>query len=126
MSKTKYSCEEFIDAIKGTNGVKKVIAEKLGVSRMTVHRYLERWVTAQEAYEQEAKNVSDMARSILIENMRLHRQKQEEGKVPVPSSEAKWWLTMKESDEFNEKQRTEITGEGGQPLTFHVVYEDAE
>ncbi len=126
MGKTKYSCAEFIEAIKGSDGVKTIIARRLNVTRKTVNSYLARWVTARRAYEQEVAVASDMARSIIIDNMKLQRQQQRDTKKPADTADAKWWLRMKESDEFSEKQKREIAGADGEPITFRVVYEDEE
>lgn len=100
-SKTKCTREEFIIAIQGSGGIKQIIAERLGVSRFTVRNYLNRWVSAREAYEQECQINLDIADSIIITNLRIQhkKQKSQDGKpgVEVDTSDAKWYLTMKGS-----------------------------
>lgn len=100
--KPTHTAESVIAAIKGTAGVKATIARKLNVSRWTVDNYLERWVTVREAYEEEKAGVSDAARSVVIADIVNNRNVET----------AKWWLRMKERDEFSDKSQTDITSGG--------------
>lgn len=111
--KPTHTAESVIAAIKGTAGVKATIARKLNVSRWTVDNYLERWVTVREAYEEEKAGVSDAARSVVIADIVNNRNVET----------AKWWLRMKESDEFSDKSQTDITS-GGDKLEIVVKYAD--
>lgn len=115
MSNTKWNANEVIEAIEGTGGVKTRIAEKLNVTRQTVDSYLDRWVTVRDAYEDEKAAIDDIARDVIIKALK-------NGDL----STAKWWASMKMSDEFGERHRQEISGPEGQELTFRVVYEDEE
>ena len=70
-NKTKRELSEVLEAIKGSDGVKVVILERLGVSRRTLDTYLERWATAREAFEHEKEMVGDMAEAIIFGNLHL-------------------------------------------------------
>jgi hypothetical protein len=62
----KHTLQEVIEAIRGTSGIKRLIASKLNVHRHTVDRYLLKWATAREAYNEEVENVGDVAESVII------------------------------------------------------------
>lgn len=104
--KTAVTAEQVIKAIKSSGGVKTSIAKRLGVTRQTFDNYLDRWVTVKEAYEEEKAGVSDAARSVVIADIVNNRSVET----------AKWWLRMKESDEFSDKSKHELTGKDGEPL----------
>ena len=95
MASEKYTCEEVIDVIPGTGGVKTVIAQRLGCHRHTVDNYIERHPTVRRAYEDECETVGDFAESVLIQNIKLAFQVQAKEKVPVDTSDAKWYLERK-------------------------------
>ena len=98
--KTAHSAQDVIKAIQGTAGVKSHIAKKLGVARSTLDSYLERWATVREAYDEEKAGVSDAARSVVINDIVNNRN----------VDTAKWWLRMKESEEFGDKSKVEHSG----------------
>ena len=99
--KTAHSAQDVIKAIQGTAGVKSHIAKKLGVARSTLDSYLERWATVREAYDEEKAGVSDAARSVVINDIVNNRNVET----------AKWWLRMKESNEFGDKSKIEHSGQ---------------
>jgi len=111
MGKTKHNASDVIEAIQGTAGIKTTIAQKLAVHRHTVDNYLDRWVTVQEAYDDEVARVGDMAESKLFEAMR-------EGDI----ASIRWYLARVRRGKYTERQ--EITGADSGPLTFRVVYDD--
>ena len=92
---SKFTAQQVIDAIKGTGGVKTVIAQRLGCHRHTVDNYIARYVTVRQAYEDEMETVGDFAESVLIQNIKLAFQKQAQEKVPVDASDSKWYLERK-------------------------------
>jgi hypothetical protein len=111
----KVSAEQVIEAIKGTGGIKTVIAQKLGVVRMSVDRYLKRWPSVLEAYEAEAESVGDMAESVVVTNIKLALEHQREFRTQQDGSDARWYLARKCRDR-GFADRTEITGAEGEPL----------
>lgn len=127
----KRTREEVLNAIAGSGGVKTTIASRLGVTRQTVSAYLLQWSSVQDAYDEECKGTSDIARSIVIGNLKAAYSQQAEAAkrkdwagAVVDSADAKWWLKMKERDEFSERQ--ELTGADGTDLTIRIKYADAD
>jgi hypothetical protein len=63
----KYTLEQVIAAIKGSNGIKATIQRRLGCKdRKTVDSYLTRYATAQQAYDEEIEVIGDLAESVVI------------------------------------------------------------
>lgn len=62
----KYALDQVIEAIKGSSGIKATIQRRLGCSRNTVDNYLSRYVTAQQAYDEEIEVIGDLAESVII------------------------------------------------------------
>ena len=114
--KPKCTREQVIEAIRGTSGIKTVIAKKLGVERQAFDRYLERWQSVREAFEQEKAATSDVARSVLVRNIQLSHKLQTETGKPVDTADAKWYLSRVERDEFATKQETALTNKDGETL----------
>lgn len=126
---TKRNLDDVLEAIEGSGGVKAVVARRLGVTRKTLNGYLAKWVTAELALKQEEKSVGDIAKSIIVGNLRAAYNAQQEAAANknwaaavVDSGDAKWWLRMKLRDEFSERQ--ELTGADGGPLLV-VNWDDA-
>ncbi len=117
--KTKRSLEDVLEAIRGSHGIKTVIAAKLRVSRPTVNGYLQRWTTARVAYEGEAKTILDLAESIIVTNLKLQSEEQKENNQ-VDTSDARWVLRMKD-DSYSPKDRREITGKDGKPIEHKII-----
>lgn len=127
MGKTKRSRLQVIEAITGSGGIKKVIADRLGVARNTVDNYLDRWVSAREVYEDECAVNADLAESIVITNLRIQRKRQSQGEdgTEVDTSDAKWYLAHKGRDRgYAQTRRHEV--EMGEEVVFKVQYEDGD
>lgn len=109
MAKVTHTLEQVQAAIKGTSGIKRIIAERLGVHRNTVDNYLRRWAAARAAYDEEVENVGDVAESVIIASIQARE---------VES--AKWYLRMKcKSRGYVERQ--EVTGKDGAPVEITEV-----
>jgi len=78
MKTVKRTLEEVVTAIKGTGGIKTIIAGRLDVSRTTLDKYLKRWASAREAYDQETETNTDFAESIILGNMQSAIKEQAE------------------------------------------------
>lgn len=61
MARPKFTVSEFIEAIKGTGGIKSVVAKKLGCDWSTVNNYAKRHPTIQAALIAEDESVTDLA-----------------------------------------------------------------
>lgn len=64
---TKYTAEQVIAAIQGTGGVISSIAKRLDCSWHTVKKYIARFPTIQEAYDDECQLILDFVESKAIE-----------------------------------------------------------
>lgn len=112
---TKWSAEQVIDAIKGSGGIKTHIAQKLGVNRLTIDRYLGRWPKVRKAYDDEVESLGDLAESVVITNIRLAEVQQRELGTQQDVSDARWYLARKCRDR-GYADRSEVTGADGEPL----------
>jgi len=118
MARTQqFTAGQVIEAMKGTGGIKTVIAQRLGCHRHTIDNYIERYPTVAQAYEDERETVADFAESVVIQNIRLAFQRQAQEKVEVDSTDAKWFLAMKAKDR-GYAERREYAGVEGEPLTI--------
>lgn len=118
MARTQqFTAGQVIEAMKGTGGIKTVIAQRLGCHRHTIDNYIERYSTVAQAYEDERETVADFAESVVIQNIRLAFQRQAQEKVEVDSTDAKWFLAMKAKDR-GYAERREYAGVEGEPLTI--------
>jgi hypothetical protein len=115
----QYTAKQVIEAIKGTGGIKTVIAQRLGCHRHTVDNYIERYTTVAQAYEDERETVADFAESVVVQNIRLAFQRQASEKVEVDSTDAKWFLAMKAKDR-GYAERREVTGPEGESVRITV------
>lgn len=70
--KLHHTSAQIIAAIKGSGGIKQTIADRLGVHRNTIDRYLARFPAAMQAYQDEVESQGDYAETVLI--WQLHEQ----------------------------------------------------
>jgi len=70
MAKLKLTKQKIIEAIPKTHGVKKYLAERLGVSRMTIHRYFEKHPDLEQETKEYLDSITDQAEYHLIEAVR--------------------------------------------------------
>ena len=111
MKRPKRTLKEVKQAIKGSGGIKTVIASRLGVERQTVDNYLRRWKAAQEAYEAETDVNLDVAESVIVGNIRQAAMLQQNGAGIVDSSDAWKYLNMKGKERgYNQKVDVEQSG----------------
>ena len=61
-----HSAEQVIEAIIEAHGILTVAAQKLGVNRMTVYNYCQRYPTIQKALDDEREKWIDLAEGQLI------------------------------------------------------------
>ena len=108
---TKRSLQEVLKAIKGTGGIKTRIAEKLGCTRRTVDNYLDRWVTAQQAWEEEVERWGDKAEGNIYDSI-------EGGDI----QDSKWYLSRIRKGKYS--TRKEYTGADGETIKLEFVEVD--
>ena len=121
MRHTKRTLQEVLKAIKGSGGIKTQIADNLKVERHTVDSYLDRWVTARQAWADECKLNRDNAEYLVTKNIRLAKKKQDEG-VIVDAKDAKWYLSRVYKEKYSE--RREVAGPDGGALVIEIVETD--
>lgn len=120
---TKRTLEQVLQAIKGSGGIKTVIAERLDVSWNTVQNYLDRWTTARAAYDAEEETTGDMAVSLIRQNIMLGLKNQKEAQQPVDSIDAWKWLKARRSKEYAESKDIDITS-GGEKIRVVLLSDD--
>ena len=108
---SKYTTQEFIDAIAGTGGIVSAIARKVGCDWNTAKKYIDTYPTVRAAYDAECEAMLDLAESTVLKNIK-----------DGDTQDAKWYLTKK-GKRRGYGDSMEVTGEGGGPVTFRVIYE---
>lgn len=116
-----YTAQQFIDAIPGTGGIIRSIANKVGCAWHTAKKWIVSKPTVQQAYQDERNKVLDEAEIAVIEAIRARDM----GTV-------RWYLSTVGKDR-GYVERRETTGKGGAPIehkakvTFDVrKFTDAE
>jgi len=112
MAEVKHTAGEVIEAIKGTSGIKRVIAERLHVHRGTFDNYLARWPTVLAAYNEEVENIGDLVESVIIADIASRNVET-----------AKWYARMKLKNR-GYVERQEVTGAEGKEILLRVIYGD--
>lgn len=97
----------FVQALEGTGGIKRKIADNLGVRPATLSRWLSRpeWSDMLELLETERERVNDLAEEVLFDLMEQRIDLGEAAKV------ARWWLERR-ANGFNSKKTVEVGGNG--------------
>lgn len=117
----QYTAQTFIDAMPGTGGVKSAIARKVGCVYNTVQKYIDKYPTVRQAYEDEQARVLDLAVSVIVQNINMAARLQQETQLPVDTSDAKWFLSRKGKDQ-GWSERQEVTGNDGGALKVIVEH----
>lgn len=108
MDKAQYPREAFEAAIRGSHGIKAVVAERVGCSRNTVDNAMERWRDLAEMLDAERSKLVSMAVSGVVSDI-------ESTDSDVRQRAYLFVLkTIGKNDGFTE--RTEVTGADGQAL----------
>ena len=108
---SKYTAQEFIDAIAGTGGIVSAIARKVGCDWNTAKKYIDQYPTVRAAYDAECEAMLDLAESTVLKNIK-----------DGDTQDAKWYLTKK-GKRRGYGDTVALTGEGGGAVTFRVIYE---
>jgi len=106
--------QKVLDAIEGSGGTTLAVAGRLGCAWHTAKAYIEKWESTKQAFEAETEKTLDRAESLIARNIDLGLRIQQETKLPVDSSDAKWVLSRKGKDRgYAERLEHSGTGEGG-------------
>ena len=104
--KLKYTTEQFRKAIVRSGGVIGVIAARVGCSWHTAKKYIDKFPTLRDAYDNELQFTNDIALSVVLQAIK-------EGDIGT----AKWWLTKKRPLEFGDQQVPPVEQRGVEDLT---------
>jgi hypothetical protein len=123
---TKHDMETVIHAIRGTGpfadsrgkaqtsgGVVVTIAKRLGVERQTVYSYMKKWVSVNQAVEDEREAMLDMAEGALY---KLVSKGNPTGII---------FLLKTRGKERGYVERQEVTGANGGAVNIELVWPDA-
>jgi len=104
--KLKFTTDQFSKAIKGSGGVITMIAQRVGCSWNTAKKYIEKFPTLRDAYDNELQFTNDIALTVVLQAIK-------EGDIGT----AKWWLTKKRPLEFGDQQTLTVEQRGVEDLS---------
>lgn len=105
----QFTAKHFIDAIPGSGGIISTIARKVGCAWHTAKKYVDNYVTVQQAYLDECEKVLDKAESVVLKSIIENED------IAV----SKWYLTMKGRERgYAATERHEHSGPEGQAITI--------
>ncbi len=110
MGKPLYKAEQFIKAIPGTGGIISSIAKRVGCDWYTARKYIEKYPSVKQAYENECSAVDDLAVSTVLRAI-------QDGDLAT----AKWWLSKKRPAEFGDKIGVVASTEDGKPFPLRIT-----
>lgn len=101
---------DVLQAIQGSGAVMSTIAKRLGVAWYTAKRYVNKWETTRQAFDDEEQKILDLAESAIYQSIQNGN-----------TQDAKWLLSTKGKNRgFTERQ--EITGADGGPVNAVVTW----
>ena len=109
--KPRYTTVQMIKALRKTKGMVYLAADELGCSHATIYNYIKRHPTVAQAFEQE--------RGLFLDAAEIRLKEAVFNSSPWA---IRFALTMLGGDRgYAPKQRQEVTGPGGGPLTFKEI-----
>lgn len=105
----KFTAQQFIEAMPGTGGIVSAIADKVGCAWNTAKKYIDEYVTVNQAWHNERNRIKDKARHNIIREI-------ERGDVQL----SKWFLSTTD-EEFMPKQRQEVSGQDGGDIVIRFT-----
>ena len=108
----QYNAQQMIDAIQDAKGILTVAARKLQCSRMTVYRYINKYATVKEAYEEANESNIDFVETKLMEQI---------GKGNIT---AIIFFLKTKAKHRGYVERQEPTGAEGNEIVFNAKYAD--
>lgn len=100
---------KLMKAIKNSNGIITIIADRLGVSRGTVHKYMNLDEEAKALYESECETVLDIAEVVIIDAIKNQ-----------DVQTAKWYLGTK-GGKRGYNPALELKGNTSEPITLNFI-----
>jgi hypothetical protein len=108
----RYTTQQVIEAIRGSNGIVKNVAMRLGCEWRTVRRYIDKYPTVNRAYRDEHEKMLDDVESKALELARA-------GDGPMIR-----YLLSTQGRERGYVTRQEVAGVVEQPLRVRFTYDD--
>ena len=100
-----------LEAIPGSGGIIKTIAESLNVDWHTAKRAIEESPEATKALEAEMEKRADLAEGVIVMNIQMAARQQSKGYF-ADTSDAKWYLSKKaKARGYSDKVEVEHSGE---------------
>ena len=106
-----HTAADVAQAIRDTNGMVSAAARKLGVSRQTVYRYINQYVSVKEAVDDAREQLLDMTESKLFEAVK-------DGNVTAAMFVLK---TVGRNRGYVERQELQHSGPGGKPVQIETI-----
>jgi transposase-like protein len=106
---SKYTTQDFIDAIPGTGGIVSAIARKVGCDWATANKWVNEYPTVKRVYDAECESMLDLAESVILKNIK-----------DGDTADAKWYLT-KRGKRRGYGDAVELLGKDGGDITVNVV-----
>ena len=114
MRKKRVTHTKLMKAIKNSNGIITIIADRLGVCRQTVHKYMNEDAEAKALYESECETVLDIAEVVVIDAIKNQ-----------DIQTAKWYLGTK-GGKRGYNPAIELKGNSSEPITLNFYDKEGE
>ena len=114
MSRRKTSKKKLIKAIENSNGIVRLIADRLGVTRQTVWRLIKESPEAQECYDDECDTVLDIAEVVIIDAIKNK-----------DVNTARWYLQTK-GGKRGYNPRMELESKADSSITLNFIDKEGE
>jgi hypothetical protein len=101
---SRYTAQDFIDAIPGTGGIISAIARKVGCDWKTADSWVHDFPTVKRAYDAECETMLDLAESTVLKAIK-----------DGDTADAKWYLTKK-GKRRGYGDSLELAGKDGGPI----------
>ena len=109
---SRYTAQDFIDAIPGTGGIISAIARKVGCDWKTADSWVHDFPTVRRVYDAECEAMLDLAESTVLKNIK-----------DGDTADAKWYLTKK-GKRRGYGDAVELTGAEGGPVVIKLTWGD--
>jgi len=112
MAKQKYTTEHVINALRETRGMVYLAADRIGCHADTILNYAKRYKSVQDEIDTQREKIVDVAELKLVQAV----MDGNEGMIK--------YLLSTRGKKRGYTTGVEVTGEGGGPMVFKVVYGD--
>jgi hypothetical protein len=124
-NREQYTAEQMINALKATRGMITYTSDYLGCDYKTVRRYIDKYATVKEAYEDAKDRIADNVENTLYDVAVGRRAK--DGTYEIEPNVTALIFLAKTHPALRGRgyaERTEHTGADGGAMEFNLVYPD--